>query len=402
MKRTAVHLSIASFSLALWCTPGQAGELRPETLSAWQAYVQTAENAHAAGCTRNGKFLLVDEVPGRAQSVREGNVAVFPVDGGLHQIAKGLIHDWAGAVFIPNTALEQVMSSVQDYDRYRLIYAPAVVDSRTIRRRSDKDVYSMRLMRRVLVVTAVFDTEHEAHYQRLDDSRRQSIDYTTVVQEVERFGKPDERQLAPDQGNGYLWRLFSVTRYEARDGGVYVEIQAVALTRDVPGYLRWLVNPLISRLPRELLRSTLEQTRTAVLAKSKGTPGTVLPTAYRHLSRQVPILGSVEAEGSSRANTLEANDPLLAADVVGIGTPRSPHSSAECGATELVRVAPARRMLASNSNPLESNPVSPEMSTSNCFSEMTEEAVRQECKTFCASSPASSPASTNRKVVWPS
>jgi len=402
MQRTAVYFSIASFCLSLWCAPGRAGELRPETLSAWQAYVRTAENAHSADCSRNGKFLLMDELPGRAQSVQEGKVAVFPVGGGLHQIAKGLIHDWAGVVFIPNTTLEQVMSAVQDYDRYPQIYGPAVVDSHTIRRRSDKDVYAMRLMRRVLVVTAVFDTEHEAHYQRLDDSRRQSMDYTTVVQEVERYGKPDERQLAPDQGNGYLWRLFSLTRYEARHGGVYVEIQAIALTRDVPGYLRWLVNPIISRLPRELLRSTLEQTRTAVLARSTSTPNLLVPTAYRHLSRQVPILGSVDAVGSSRANTLEANDPLLAADVVGIGTPKRPHNSVECGATELVSVAPPRRILTSNSNPLESKAVIPEMSTSNAFSEMTEEAVRQECRTFCTSSPASSPASTNRKVVWPS
>jgi len=50
---------------------------------------------------------------------------------------------------------------------------------------------------------------------------------------------PKARQLGPEgEGTGLIWR-----RFEERDGGVYVEVEAIALSRDVPASLRWLVEP---------------------------------------------------------------------------------------------------------------------------------------------------------------
>jgi hypothetical protein len=42
-----------------------------------------------------------------------------------------------------------------------------------------------------------------------------------------------------------VWKRFhlathSIARYEERDGRVYLELQAIALTRDIPASLRWL------------------------------------------------------------------------------------------------------------------------------------------------------------------
>ena len=64
--------------------------------------------------------------------------------------------------------------------------------------------------------------------------------------------------------SGYLWRLYSYWRFEARDGGVYMECQAVSLTRDIPAGLGWLIEPIIRDLPRESLERTLEGTRRAL------------------------------------------------------------------------------------------------------------------------------------------
>ena len=63
-------------------------------------------------------------------------------------------------------------------------------------------------------------------------------------------------RLAPEaegHGTGIIWRLYSITRYQERDGGVYVELEAIALSRDIPGGLRWIVEPIVRRVSRSSL-----------------------------------------------------------------------------------------------------------------------------------------------------
>ena len=55
-----------------------------------------------------------------------------------------------------------------------------------------------------------------------------------------------------------------------RDGGVYVELEALALTRDIPASLHWLINPVVTRLSRSSVYTTLSQTRQAIGFKSAG------------------------------------------------------------------------------------------------------------------------------------
>jgi hypothetical protein len=61
-----------------------------------------------------------------------------------------------------------------------------------------------------------------------------------------------------------LWRLNSYWRFEERDGGVWLECEAVSLTRDVPTGLGWIIEPIIRDLPKESLANTLRSTRTAL------------------------------------------------------------------------------------------------------------------------------------------
>jgi hypothetical protein len=46
---------------------------------------------------------------------------------------------------------------------------------------------------------------------------------------------------------------------------VYIEIEAIVLSRDIPGSLSWLVKPMIRRVAKASLTNTLQQTRDAVL-----------------------------------------------------------------------------------------------------------------------------------------
>jgi hypothetical protein len=66
-----------------------------------------------------------------------------------------------------------------------------------------------------------------------------------------------------------MWRLNSYWRFEQRDGGTYVQLEAISLSRDIPTGLGWLVGPFVSSIPKESLEFTLGRTRNALLGKAK-------------------------------------------------------------------------------------------------------------------------------------
>jgi len=51
------------------------------------------------------------------------------------------------------------------------------------------------------------------------------------------YGQRDELRLAPDEGSGYVWRLVTFARFEERNGGLYLELEVVALSREFSGRL---------------------------------------------------------------------------------------------------------------------------------------------------------------------
>jgi hypothetical protein len=100
-----------------------------------------------------------------------------------------------------------------------------------------------------------------------------SISNTTHIQEVDKFGTAEQRILPEDQGSGLIWRLSSITRLEERDGGVYAELEAIALSRDIPAALRLIVTPIVRRVSRDSLATSLHQTKVAIDAKMAGHAG---------------------------------------------------------------------------------------------------------------------------------
>jgi len=237
-------------------------ELKGDTLQTWDAYVETAnlkmrDRAHAT-------FLWVDESPERIHQVRDGEILVAPVSERTPKpVPSGLIHDWIGAAFIPHAKLEDVLSAARNYDHYKNFYQPTVADSKALGSEGTCDKYSMRLVNKEAVET-VLDGEYQACYLQLDAKRWYSTAYTTRLQEVRGYGRPDERDLPPGQGNGFVWRLYTFTRFEERDDGVYVELEAMALSRDIPGAVRWAVTPVVRRISKNSLLTSLRQMEEAV------------------------------------------------------------------------------------------------------------------------------------------
>jgi hypothetical protein len=179
-------------------------------------------------------------------------------------VPSGLIHHWVGAVFVPGGTIEGLKSVIQNYDGYQKIYRPAVVESKALGCAAREREFSMIWQRHVLFVNAAIQGQFWSHDVSVDDHRGYEVSGTTRIQEIEEYGRRGERLLAPDRGNGFIWRLHSVARYEERDGGVYLELEAIALTRDIPASLRWLVAPVVNRLSINSLATTLRQTRQAV------------------------------------------------------------------------------------------------------------------------------------------
>jgi hypothetical protein len=122
----------------------------------------------------------------------------------------------------------------------------------------------MRWLKKSLFVTAVMDADYKAYYLRRNEKSRYGFVWSTRIQDIVNYGQPMERKLTPGTGSGFIWRLFSISRFEERDGGVFVELEAMALSRCVPACLGWLVNPVVKRLSQSALITSLSQTRDAV------------------------------------------------------------------------------------------------------------------------------------------
>lgn len=249
---------------ALVSTAGvSATELKPETLAAFDKYVRLKE-ARVEQPPAGGSFLWADSEPGRRQRLRDGAVLAQPAgDQPEVRVPDGLIHDWVGAVFIPGTTVDKTIALVQDYSNHRNVYQPEVIDAKILTHSGDDFKVYLRLKKKK-VMTVVLNTEHDVHYVRLSRERWQSRSYSTHIGEVENAGKPDEHELPAGKDHGFLWRLYSYWRFEERDGGVYVECEAVSLTRSVPAGLGWLIEPIVRKLPRESLVNTLLATRASL------------------------------------------------------------------------------------------------------------------------------------------
>jgi len=259
----------ALFALAvvLGASTGMAGaiELDGSTVDAWREYVAGARARMGARLDAEQPFLWVDDVPGRTARVRRGEIVVAPQVGqGTRDVPQGLIHDWIGAAFIPSATIETLQAVVHDYDRYKQIYRPVVIASKALACDTDAREFSMTWRHRVLFVNVALQGRYEAREFSVGPHRGYTVVDATDVQQIEDYGKPSEHRLPADTGSGFIWRLHSITRYEERDGGVYLEIQAMALTRNIPPSLRWLVTPVVNHLSINSLTTTLRQTRQAV------------------------------------------------------------------------------------------------------------------------------------------
>jgi hypothetical protein len=273
-NRTLVCLRLALGISILAATAGAgATDLTPEAVQGFDQYVRLTEGRMQRELLPGGNFLWVDAMaqPSRIEAyarLQRGEVissSLRTVDPSGRSATPGaLIHHWVGTVFVPGASLRQVLALLQDYDRHSEYYKPQVVKSKTVERTGNDFKVFLRL-RREKIVTVVLDTEYAVHYHQLDALQAFSESYSTRIAEVTHPDEPSEQILPPGQGQGFLWRLNSYWRFSEANHGVYIQCEAVSLTRDIPTGLSWLVTPFIESIPEESLEFTLLSTRSALL-----------------------------------------------------------------------------------------------------------------------------------------
>jgi hypothetical protein len=263
--------------LALGGSRLEAEQLKAETVKAFDHYVELSEQRMASEL-RAGRFLRVDDLPSDLRQrdyarLRQGDVVIERLEtlyqGRSLSVPGGLVHHWLGTVFIPGTTLVRTLAFLEDYDDEYKFYAPEVEQSKLLARDGNHFRIFLRL-RKTKVVTVILNTEYDVQYVTLAPDRAASYAHSRRIAEVENPGRPNESEKPVGNDSGFLWRLDSYWRFAERDGGVYVQLEAISLTRDIPPGLGWLIGPFVTSIPKESLEFTLTRTRQALVSKPGG------------------------------------------------------------------------------------------------------------------------------------
>ena len=228
--------------------------LTPEAASAFDRYVESVETAM-------NHDLEFEKIKLRGGEVQIGPGSTPP------DIAGGMIQDWRGALFLPHATIQKVKTVLQDYENYKQFYKPEVIESKQLAHQADEYDVFLRL-RKKQVLTVVLNTEYHVRYSQSDARRMHVTSRSTRIAEVSDPGRSftDEKPVGHD--SGFLWRLNSYWRFEEADGGVYAELRAISLSRDVPAGLAWMIKGFVAKFPKESILNTLRGTRAAVEAHS--------------------------------------------------------------------------------------------------------------------------------------
>lgn len=265
------RVGLAWVGVALAAVPGDlaAAVLQPATIEAFDDYVRQAEARMREELAGRGPFFWI-EGKGEAErrpaddALRKGEILT---EGKTLRIPDGVIHHWVGAVFIPGATLRKVEAIVTDYDNYQNIYRPDIARSKLLSRDGDNARIFLRLYKKK-VLTALLNTEHEVEYSRADGGRAHSRTRATRIAEIEDPDRPEGPERPVGKDRGIVWRLNSYWRFAEAEGGTYVQIESVSLSRDVPVIIDWIVGAFIRKAHRELHFHFLRATRAGVL----GTP----------------------------------------------------------------------------------------------------------------------------------
>jgi hypothetical protein len=259
LSRRALLLAI----LFIAASAPAISEPSPAATAAFNAYIGALESRLARQHSSAATYI-VPVNPAQQNQLHQGQLIIDRINPQPDAHPPGaLIHHWRGTAFAPGaraTDFERVLRDINHYPQY---FAPQILQARLLSQQDDHLQVSMRV-RQHHVFTVVLDTTYDVTRGQLDPQHGFSNSRSTQISEIASPGTPSEHALKPEDDHGFLWRLNTYWTYEERDGGLYMQIETVSLTRSIPAALAWVIKPYIESVPRDSMEFTLRATRDAL------------------------------------------------------------------------------------------------------------------------------------------
>lgn len=259
MKRRT-HLLSVIFGLLIFAAASGSVAEEPSAgaVAAFNSYVSGVESRLGQQHRSADAFLAPGAlVPQNGTRLRGGELIVEELTpSGGTALPGALLHHWRGTAFAPGATAADFERLMKDFSAYPQNFSPQVLQAKVITQRGDCLQMMMRVRQRH-VITVVMDTAYDVSFGRLDERHGYSISRSTRISEIGSPGSGAERVLGSNEEHGFLWRLNTYWSYEERDGGLYMQVESVSLTRSIPRGLGWALQPFVESVPRESLEFTL-------------------------------------------------------------------------------------------------------------------------------------------------
>ena len=228
-------------------------------VSAFSSYIGRVESRLAGQHRSQEGFIAPVTADGQSDArLRRGELIIeklTPSTGA--EMPGAVLHDWRGTAFAAGASAADFERLMRDFNAYPEHFSPQVVQAKILSQQGDHFEAKMRVRQRH-VITVVLDTTYDINFGRLDARRGYSTSRSTRISEIDAPGTGNEHALTPNEEHGFLWRLNTYWSYEERDGGLYMQIESVSLTRAIPTGLGWAIGPFVESVPRESLEFTLQ------------------------------------------------------------------------------------------------------------------------------------------------
>jgi hypothetical protein len=266
-RRIGVPGQVLRFSVvpAVWglmlCAAARAAiaaEPTPAAVAAFNSYAGAIESRLAQQHRSQDRFLVLPAAGSQNElQLRGGELMVEKLTPPANtELSGALLHHWRGTAFAAGARAADFERLIRDFNGYPQYFSPQVVQARVLAQQGDRMQAVMRV-RQHHVITVVMDATYDIGFERVDARRGYSLSRSTRISEIEAAGTADEHAMNGNDEHGFLWRLNTYWSYEERDGGLYLQIESVSLTRSIPRGLGWAVGPFVESVPRESLEFTL-------------------------------------------------------------------------------------------------------------------------------------------------
>lgn len=243
---------IVGGALILFASTCGAEAPSPQASAAFDRYVRAVEARNSQDHSAPESFLA-DIDAEHAARLQQGEVIVerlSPPEGAA--LPGALLHDWRGTAFVRGATVQEFEQLLRNFAAYAAEFSPQVLAAKLLAARGDQLEMEMRVRQRN-VITVTLDGTYEVRFGRLDAEHGWSTSQSARIEEIGPNGQP----LPAQAQHGFLWRLDTWWSYEQRDGGLYVQVETVSLTRSIPAGLGWVVGQYVENISRDSLAFTL-------------------------------------------------------------------------------------------------------------------------------------------------